>query len=131
MYVFNIMSLFFIQDSGSTERCSIWESKRRTLHENMSLKIDNKQHRDFKVDSDQSLIATVAIILTNIYIFIFLNYSDFRQVELSIYKLYIYFSNQSMVMTITRYYDLLILNLIKLTTFICCFSLILILLWTW
>ena len=36
----------------------------------MSLKIDNKQHRDFKVDSDQSLIATVAIILTNIYIFI-------------------------------------------------------------
>jgi hypothetical protein len=60
----------------------------------MSLKIDNKQHRDFKVDSDQSLIATVAIILTNIYIFIFLNYSDFRQVELSIYKLYTFLINR-------------------------------------
>jgi len=52
--VFNIMSLFFIQDFGSTERRTgtIRESKRRTLHENMSLKIDNKQHKNFKVDSD-------------------------------------------------------------------------------
>jgi hypothetical protein len=43
----------------------------------MSLKIDNKQHRDFKVDSDQSLIATVAIILTNIYIKYYKNKTDF------------------------------------------------------
>jgi hypothetical protein len=36
-----------------------------------------------------------------------------------------------MVMTITGYYDLLMLNLIKVATFIFCYSLILILLWTW